>query len=210
MATGKNQPDRRQKRYPRPRITGRETSINAAFVQAIIPRNIDDEGLAALYRHAGIEAGKCVYCGGDARDADHLRPIVKGGKPSGFFHVNANVVPACGQCNQSKSGLEWRSWIRSTSAQGSPTSRGIVDVDERFARLERFEEIAGVRESVPEAELRSAVGDELWDAYWKRRDEIVHLMREAQKEAMKIEPLLARWYQAQAHMHQIAEEKSME
>ncbi|KRB31723.1 hypothetical protein ASE05_01325 [Mesorhizobium sp. Root172] len=76
--------------------------------------------------------------------------------------------------------------------------------------MERFEEIAGVRESVPEAELRSAVGDELWDAYWKRRDEIVHLMREAQKEAMKIEPLLARWYQAQAHMHQIAEEKSME
>ncbi|TJV71044.1 MAG: HNH endonuclease [Mesorhizobium sp.] len=200
----------RQKRYPRPKITGRETSINAAFVQAIIPRNIDDEGLAALYRRAGIEAGKCVYCGEDARDTDHLRPIVKGGKPSGFFHVNANVVPACGHCNQSKSGLDWRSWIRSTTAQGSPTSRRVPDIEERIARLERFEEIAGVRESVPEAELRMAVGEELWDAYWQRRDEIVHLMREAQKEAVKIEPLLGRWYELQARSHQEIEKKSME
>ncbi|UVK37421.1 HNH endonuclease [Mesorhizobium sp. AR10] len=139
--------------------------------------------MANLYKRAGINPDECIYCGARKTDTDHLRPIVKGGRPSGFFHVTGNLVPACGPCNQSKSGLDWRAWINSKTAKGSPARRGTVDIDERYRQLERFEEIAGVKDAVPEDALRAAVGSELWDAYWRRRDEIVTLMEQAQRAA---------------------------
>jgi 5-methylcytosine-specific restriction endonuclease McrA len=47
---------------------------------------------------------RCSYCGDKATEWDHLRPIVKNKRPTGYISEIANLVPACGKCNQSKSG----------------------------------------------------------------------------------------------------------
>src|SRR5690606_1380599 len=122
-----------------------------------------------LYARAGIDPNKCVYCGNRRTDTDHLYSIVKDGQPSGYFHVAGNLVPACGPCNQSKSGLHWRTWMTS-AAPGSPATRQIADLALRIQRLERFEALAGLAEPASTEELKQAVGPDVWEAYWKTRD----------------------------------------
>lgn len=179
----------------RPRITGRSTSINAAFVQAIIPRHVDHESQRALYKACGIDPNKCSYCGNPRTDWDHLNPIVRSGKPSGHFHVTENIVPACGPCNQSKSGLPWRDWMTG-NARGSPATRKIKGLKRRVDRLVHFQQLAGLADATTEEVLREAVGPKLWDAYWAQRDEILRLMRVAQAETAEIERRLSAWYRA--------------
>jgi 5-methylcytosine-specific restriction endonuclease McrA len=57
--------------------------------------------------YAAIRAsGPCVYCGGAAGTADHVRPLSRGGAEH-----ESNLVPACGPCNAAKSDsllTEWR------------------------------------------------------------------------------------------------------
>jgi len=67
----------------RPTITGRSTSLAHAFVHAIIPRDVDPIAQAELFAAAGIKERECVYCGALATDKDHLRGLVKAGRPSG-------------------------------------------------------------------------------------------------------------------------------
>lgn len=43
-------------------------------------------------------AGKCWICGGEATEADHVKPIAKGGS-----HMLCNIRPACRSCNACKS-----------------------------------------------------------------------------------------------------------
>jgi hypothetical protein len=169
----------------RPKITGRGTTLAAAFVQAIIPRRIDEVAQAALYERFGIDAKKCVYCGGNKTDDDHLRAIVRRGKPSGYFHTIGNVVPACGPCNQSKGGSDWLAWMTSTRAKGSPTKKGTTGTDARIELLAKFAEVANSM-CMSEQEMREAVGHSLWDRYWARLDAIKSLMADAQKEAEQV------------------------
>lgn len=163
------------------KITSRISSVTNGFVQAIIPsvqpsEALRDEALKLL----GMSNDRlsCVYCGSACTDWDHLRPLVQGKRPSGYFNEIRNLVPSCGPCNQSKSGQDWRDWMKS-SAKGSPKSRGIVDLDARFAALERFE--AWSRHEP--VDLRAIVGSELWDDYWNKLERIESQMREAQKDA---------------------------
>jgi hypothetical protein len=138
---------------------GRSTSLAAAFVHAIIPRKVDGTEQLALYNRFGINAYECVYCGKEATDEDHLRAIVKKGKPSGYFHTIGNIVPACGPCNQSKGGSDWRAWMTSLRAKGSPTKKAISGTEARVERLAKFAEVANTI-SMSEDQMRDAVGKE--------------------------------------------------
>lgn len=55
------------------------------------------------------EWGGCAYCGGQgpALQKDTMLPISRGGR-----YTLANVVPACGPCNASKSNSELTTWMR--------------------------------------------------------------------------------------------------
>src|SRR5438128_9847091 len=93
------------------KITSRTSSVANGFVQAIIPciEPTDaqkNEALAILQ----IDPNRleCAYCGAPATDWDHLRPLVKGKRSTGYCNEIRNLVPACGPCNQSKSGQDWR------------------------------------------------------------------------------------------------------
>ncbi|MBK1623497.1 HNH endonuclease [Afifella marina] len=165
-------------------ITSRTSTVTNSFVQAVIPSVVPtpeemDEALAVL----GINGDdiRCAYCGDPATDWDHLRPLVCGKKPSGYITEIRNLVPACGPCNQSKSGQEWRAWIES-GAKNSPKTRGVPGLEERIRRLARFEEWGDVRP----LDLRALAGEDEWDAYWGNREVIVASMQEAQRHAERI------------------------
>lgn len=166
------------------KITSRSSSITNAFVQSIIPFDPPSEAdKAEVLTFFGQTSGemKCVYCGNSANDWDHLLPLVRNKRPTGFFSGKGNVVPACGRCNQSKSGQDWERWMRGNSAN-SPKSRGVKDLEERVARLARY------TESYPQSaeNLEGLVDPTLWAAYWAKLAELHTSLRAAQTLADEI------------------------
>lgn len=165
-------------------ITGRTTSIRNVFVAAIIPmiRPAVDEIRQALEILEVVPGDlRCSYCGDQATEWDHLRPLVTNGKPTGYPSSIRNLVPACGKCNQSKGRSDWKKWMLG-AAPRSPSVRGIPDVAQRIARLERYEAWGSC---VP-LNISDLVSPNLWDKYYAMQHEILLKMREAQKLAVEI------------------------
>ena len=79
----------------------------------------------------------CAYCSDLYTERDHLRPLVVRQRPTGYISEIANLVPACGKCNQSKGNKPWRGWILS-DAPRSPKSRQVADLESKIARLEAY------------------------------------------------------------------------
>lgn len=177
----------------RPKITGRSTSVAAAFVQAIIPRSDDEQKRLDIYGRVGITAGKCVYCGVGSTDVDHFIALVKGSRPSGYFHTTANIVPACGTCNQSKSGQHWLKWMTTSRSKRSLRARGVPDIDHRVEILKRFAEEAA-QEAADLEQMRQAAGPVEWDTYWAAFDEIKKRLAEAEALAGPIRERLDEWH----------------
>lgn len=171
------------------KITSRTSSITNSFVQAIIPtiHPTDDErrdALAALGMSPA--ATECIYCGGAHTDWDHLFPLVRSRRPTGYINEIRNLVPSCAPCNQSKSGRDWREWILSR-ATGSPTTRGISNVQERIARLENFVSWGGLKP----LSLEKLAGKELWEKYWSHLAIIDVALSTAQREAEQVRKAIA-------------------
>jgi len=120
----------------------------------------------------------CLYCGTTTTDWDHLRPLVKKKRPTGYISEIRNLVPSCGPCNQSKGASDWREWMTG-KARGSPTTRNVTDVHERIGRLSRFEAWGNVRPIAFEGLISKAV----WDEYWSQLDAVLGAMRIAQEKA---------------------------
>ena len=166
------------------KITSRVSSVTNGFVQSIIPHAEpcavqSQQVLTAL----GIDPERptCVYCGAAARHWDHLKPLVAKKRPTGYLNIASNRVPACDECNTSKSGHPWRSWIVG-SAKGSPASRGVPDLTARIEKLDAFEAMFGVEP----IDLEAIMGTDLWNQYWSMRQEIEERMFEAQNLADEI------------------------
>ena len=152
-------------------MVSRKSSITNAFVNAIIP--------VAIPTHGEIEAAlkilkmdpndvRCSYCGDVSSEWDHLRPLVLNRRPTGFVSEIANLVPACGKCNQSKGNKHWRTWMLS-NAPRSPTGRHIANTPERVARLEAYERW---REPT-KIDFSRSVGKEAWEEYWALCEEVI-------------------------------------
>ncbi|WP_157102471.1 HNH endonuclease [Sphingobium sp. TCM1] len=175
-------------RHKRPlKITSRTSSVTNGFVQAILPDiPPTEQDRAAALAALGLPPHQCVYCGDQATDWDHLRPIVINKRPSGYLTDYRNLVPACGPCNQSKSGQNWKSWMTGKATR-SPASRNIIDLQARIARLEAYERWG----DVDEVDFATLVGKDRWEAYWAKLVIIEGLMRQAQAEADAIRALIS-------------------
>lgn len=68
------------------------------------------------------------------------------------------------------------------TAPRSPAARGILDLQQRILRLERFEAWS----NCTPLNLKVLVSPKLWDAYFGMQAEILQKMREAQKLAIEI------------------------
>lgn len=166
------------------KITTRTSTITNAFANAIIPavKPKESEVREAL-EVLGLDSNdlRCAYCGDPSTEWDHLRPLVRDKKPTGYISEIANLVPSCGKCNQSKGGQSWREWI-SGPARRSPASREVPNLQERIGRLEAFE---GWRRPT-QVDFQTAVEHELWSLYWENHARLLNLMNECQRIADRV------------------------
>lgn len=161
------------------RLLNRSSTVNNAFAQALATADDFDEsklksafGLLGLIKDGIL---LCVYCGRAASSVDHLNPLVKDRKYTGWGHVIGNLVPACGDCNQSKGGKPWRAFARE------------IGMEEELIRgLERYESEAP--EPVSQDDL-SILYPDLIDAYQRLRDLNEDTLRAAQSLANEIQRL---------------------
>jgi 5-methylcytosine-specific restriction endonuclease McrA len=162
------------------KITSRTSSITNSFVQAIIPTvefSADEQREALAHLAMTPDNLRCAYCGAATTDWDHLRPLVKKKRPTGYISEIRNLVPSCGPCNQSKGASDWRTWMTG-KARGSPTTRN-VSGQERMACLNQFETWGNVHPIAFEGMISKAA----WDAYWAQLDGVLDSMRVAQEKA---------------------------
>ncbi|MFC1597295.1 HNH endonuclease [Planctomycetota bacterium] len=165
-------------------MVSRKSSITNAFVNSVVPtvRPTNDEIDEAL-KILGMdpEDVRCVYCGDKSTEWDHLRPLVSDRRPTGYIGEIANLVPACGKCNQSKGGNAWRDWMLG-KARLSPTGRGLPDVAERVALIEEYE-----RWRPPSRiDFESIIGREEWEHYWSLCESVNDELRQCQEVADSI------------------------
>lgn len=166
------------------KITGRSSSITNAFISSIIPVITPTEN--QLKQALGIlkmspDNFQCSYCGSSATEWDHLRPLVKDKKPTGYISEIHNLVPSCGKCNQSKGNKHWKDWMVSP-AKLSPKSKAIPDLEKRIKRLENFEAWS----SPTKIDFKNIVGNEIWEKHWQNCAQVQKTMRTAQILAEKI------------------------
>ena len=166
-------------------MVSRKSSITNAFVNAIIPvvpPTADDVEEALRILGMEPEDLRCAYCGDRASEWDHLRPLVKGRRPTGYISEIGNLVPSCGKCNQSKRNEHWESWMRSETATLSPRSRGVADLERRIERLAAYERW---RPAKP-IDFEQIVGHEAWAAYWQRLEAMDRTLAECQACAVEL------------------------
>jgi HNH endonuclease len=165
-------------------ISARSSSITAAFVSSILPiiPPTDNEILQALRILEMLpENVCCAYCGDNASEWDHLRPIVTDQMPTGFISEIRNLVPSCGKCNQSKGKSHWRQWMLGP-AKRSPKTREIADIHERIARLEAYEKWG----NVTPIDFTTIVPTDLWQEHWSNMRRLHDDMKSAQEVALLV------------------------
>ncbi|NLF76973.1 MAG: HNH endonuclease [Chloroflexi bacterium] len=181
-------------RMPNPvTITGRSSSITNSFANAIVPVIFPTEAeVAEALDLLGLDAEdlRCAYCGDRATEWDHLRPLIVNQRPTGYISEIANLVPACGKCNQSKGNKPWREWMTSDAIL-SPKSKRITDLDERIRRLEEYEAWCDVRP----IDFAAIVGEETWETYWQQWRSILGALQDGQRIAEDVKRLIAERYQ---------------
>jgi hypothetical protein len=159
-------------------MVSRKSSITNAFVSAIIPvvpptHEEIEQALAIL--EIDPNDVRCVYCGNVSTEWDHLRPLVVNRRPTGYISEIANLVPACGKCNQSKGNKLWQQWMMS-KAKHSPTGRGLSDIAKRVAHLELYENWR----TPTKVDFLTILGREQWDTYWKLCEDVIEELRKSQ------------------------------
>ena len=160
-------------------IMGRSSSITNSFVNGIIPviEPTEDEIHDALtILEQNEDDVRCVYCGDKKTEWDHLYPLIVNKKHTGYITEIANLVPACGKCNQSKGNSNWKEWMLS-NAEKSPKTRGIKDLDRRIEIIENYDKYFQKRI----INLEELAGKELWEKYQRAYDSIIFNMESAQK-----------------------------
>lgn len=183
-----------------PKLTSRRSTITGLFFTTLTPYvepddSEVDEALAVL----GMSRGECVcaYCGDTKSEWDHFRAVVVDRKPTGYITEIANLVPACGKCNQSRGNREWREWMQS-DAPKSPKTRGVSNLAERMKRLEAFE---AWRKPI-QINYSALAGADHWEKHISYLDSALTLLEKAESHAASLRALAI----ADAQ-HQLGEKK---
>ncbi|PWI28874.1 HNH endonuclease [Flavobacteriaceae bacterium LYZ1037] len=169
-------------------IKGRTSSITNSFINGVIPiiqptENEIDEVLKIF--NLSKNKVECIYCGDKSTEWDHLQPLIKNKRFTGFITEIQNLVPACGKCNQSKGNRNWFDWIYS-SAKQSPYARQISDIDERAKRIRKFENW----KKTTNIDFKEIVGNEKWTEYENLYQIIIKSMNECQIVSNEIKQII--------------------
>jgi hypothetical protein len=169
-------------------VSGRSSTITNAFISAVIPvlePSAAEELEALRILELDPEDLRCAYCGDKSTEWDHLRAIVANQEPTGFITEIANLVPACGKCNQSKGKQHWRTWMEG-NAKLSPRTRQIPDLAARISRLEQYE---SWRTPI-KIDFEASVGSEMWALHRKNWRNVLDSLKSSQKLAAEIRAIV--------------------
>lgn len=130
-------------------ISNRTSTMASQFARARAPYIIPTAAeFDARYALLGIDPQQptCVYCGGPPTEWDHLMPMVEASRWTGYFTEIANLVPACGKCNQSRGSKAVAAWMRSLARwsprlifqarDGLSEAAALLEVERRIAILD--------------------------------------------------------------------------
>ena len=159
-------------------IMGRSSSITNSFYNGIVPiiKPTDEEIKNALKALEQKEENvTCVYCGDPKTEWDHLYPLIVNKRHTGYITEIANLVPACGKCNQSKGNSNWKEWIVS-DAEKSPKTRKIKDLDKRIKIIEKYD-LTFPKKRI---DIETLVGEDIWQKYQESYEKIILEMQKAQ------------------------------
>ncbi len=170
-----------------PKLTGRRSTLTGLFFTSLTPYIEPSEAeVDKALEVLGMVRGACVcaYCGDKKSEWDHFRAVVKDRKPTGYITEIANLVPACGKCNQSRGNKDWKKWMTGKAKQ-SPATRDVKDLDLRIQRLEAFEEW-----SKPiQIEYEALAGSEQWATHLKHLDDVLSTLERAESHAKELRVL---------------------
>ena len=127
--------------------------LERAMKERLLTRSFGtDERMSALQYFKEVGVTGCIYCDRDAPERwDHLIPIRDGGAT-----VIGNMVPACQQCDDSKSSKHYLNWLKGNAkrnpAKDRPEIRSIVE-----ARVVAYQERFGF---APPTDFLSGLGEE--------------------------------------------------
>jgi 5-methylcytosine-specific restriction endonuclease McrA len=158
----------------------RKTTINHAFAAAIAPCDSFAEAtVKEAMRALGQDPERdlsCVYCDATAETWDHVFATVKNSVFSGIGHRLGNLVPCCKPCNSRKGNKKgnkaWEKFILDREAPGPAR-------DSRVDRMKTYLQRYSASDSVPDGLIEYA-------RFMEIRDQILHLMREADEIAVLI------------------------
>ena len=166
-------------------IKQRISSITNAFVSGIVPaKKPSPEEIQKALEILGQTGKKvkCVYCGAPKELWDHLNPLIKNKRPSGYITEIANLVPACSVCNSSKGNSNWKKWMTNEKVKKSPKARKIRNIDKKIKLIEAYE-----KEFHPtHYDFEKEVGKELWQEYLKVQEDLEKNMIVAQEVMDKV------------------------
>ncbi|MEO8734765.1 MAG: HNH endonuclease, partial [Flavobacteriales bacterium] len=173
-----------QLKWPREhKITERTATIRSSFVRAIIPfiKPTDQEIQDSLKElQQDPDDLRCSYCGSQATEWDHFRPVLKEKHATGNITDIYNLVPCCAKCNESKSNFDWDSWITGKTQQGPEKVDGR---DGRVQILKHFEEWSNTRTHRLSDQV---LNDDRIQAYMNRCEELVNTFAGYQVDAGNI------------------------
>lgn len=164
-----------------PKLTGRRSTITGLFFTSLTPyveptEAEVDKALQILGMSRGVFF--CAYCGGAKSEWDHFRAIVKDRRPTGYITEIANLVPACGKCNQSRGNKDWRTWMLS-KARHSPTARGVAETNARVERLEAYEAWG----KPIRIDYEALAGEDGWRKHLNHLEAVLSLLAQAEEHA---------------------------
>lgn len=102
-----------------------------------------------------VDWAECIFCGAPRGCVDHLHPVRRRGRLTGFCNERWNTVPACVTCNSSKCGRDWREWMQDPRTRGSPAARGVPDLEARVRAVEAFDRAAERHRTMLRASARA-------------------------------------------------------
>jgi len=107
--------------------------VSRALAECLGRRQFGQAEMQAVLQFFHMREPGCALCGSrEVRRWDHLVAINRGGET-----VVGNIVPSCATCDDSKRDLPYEEWM-GHSAEGSPASRGVIDVAERLESIQCY------------------------------------------------------------------------
>lgn len=159
-------------------LKSRTSTISNAFAMSITPsiRPTKSE-IADLYKALQINDGQCAYCLGKCNSVDHLHPLVTGGNPTGYITNINNLVPCCSSCNSSKGKKAFEDWYLSDKNIARLLAEGLSreQIQDRYEII-----VAFAKKADDPLDYKAILGDDLWNEYLKRKDDLNKALQDNQ------------------------------